>query len=192
MEADLNSFRWIWIAPSIILGLGVTRLLSDAVIVFRSRGRARLDWVPLGWAGCIFVWQVQYLWAVIELPNLAQTWTRIDFVLLLGLSLLLFIAAALVLPDSVLEDGESLSDSFRRDGRWALLALSGWGCNALAVNWVMFGLSPLSYEAGLLTVIIVLPVTFLAISSRRVREGITILNLVLTLWAAWQFSPKSY
>ena len=138
----MNSFRVIWIAPSTILGLGIARLLSDAVLVFKARSRARLDWVPLSWAGCIFVWQIQYLWGIIELPNLVQTWTRIDFLLLLGLSLLLFIAAALVLPDSELNRGESLADSFRRDGRWALVALSGWGCNTLVVNWVMFSMSP--------------------------------------------------
>lgn len=192
MEAGLNSFRWIWVAPSIILGLGVTRLLSDAIIVFRSRSRAPVDWVPLVWAGCIFVWQVQYLWAVIELPNLSETWTLIHFLLLLGLSLLLFIAAALVLPDSQLKEGESLADYFRQDGRWALVALSAWGCNAIVANRVLFNMSPLSYEAGLLTALVVLPAAFLATPSRRAREAITVFNLALTLWAAWDLSPKSY
>ena len=192
METALNSFRWIWVAPSIILGLGITRLLSDGIIVFRSRSRAKLDRIPLVWAGCIFVWQVQYLWAVIELPNLSGTWTLIDFLLLLGLSLELFIAAALVLPDSQLKEGESLADSFRHDGRWALLALSGWGCNAIIVNWVLFKLSPLSYEGGLLTAVVVLPAVYLATPSRRAREVITVANLALTIWAAWEFSPKSY
>jgi hypothetical protein len=33
-----------------ILGLGITRLLSSVVEVFRSRHRAELDWVPFVWS----------------------------------------------------------------------------------------------------------------------------------------------
>jgi len=188
----VNSFRWIWIAPSIILGLGLTRLLSAVVAAFRSRGHATLDWVPFGWAGCIFVWQVQYLWAVIELPNLVQTWTLLEFLMLLGLSLLLFVAAALVLPPTELAPGESLTESFRRDGRWALLCLSGWACNAIVVNWYLFDIALLSHPTALLTVEAALPLAFLAIPSRRAREGITLLGVATTLWVAWALSPKSY
>jgi len=188
----MNAFQSVWIAPSIILGIGLTRLLSDAIVVFRSRSHARLDWVPLVWAGCIFIWQVQYLWAVIELPNMVKNWTLVDFLLLLGLSLLLFVAAALVLPDSELRQGQTHTESFRRDDRWALLALSGWACVAIFANWVLFRLSFLSYESGLLAAVAVLPGVFLAVPSRRTREAITLLNLALTLWTAREFSPKSY
>ena len=188
----VNSFQSVWIAPSIILGIGLTKLLSDGVAVFRSRNRAELDWVPLVWAACIFVWQVQYLWAVIELPNLVKVWGLVDFLLLLGLSLLLFVASALVLPDTELGQGETYADSFRRDGRWALLALSSWGALALIADWVLFEMAPVSKESGILAVVIALPAIFLWTESRRMREAITVANLALTLWAAWQFSPKSY
>ena len=101
-----------------IVGLGVTRLLTSGVAVFRSRGSARLDWVPIAWAACVFIWQIQYWWAIIELADLHETWTLGDFLILLGLALLLFIAAALVLPHSELLDGSDLGESFKRDGRW--------------------------------------------------------------------------
>lgn len=192
MDDSLNAFRWIWVAPSIILGLGIARLLSQAVTVFKSRSRTVIDWVPLAWAACIFIWQVQYLWAVIELPSLAGTWRLADFLLLIGLSLLLFIAAALVLPDSELRADDTLANAFQRDGRWALLALAGWGCNALLANWVLFSMSPLSYEGGLLTALVILPTLFLMTGSRRAREAISVANLALTLWSAWALSPKAY
>jgi len=54
---DMDSFRWVAVVLSIILGLGVTRLLSSAVEVFRSRNQAHLDWVPLAWEGNDF-WRV--------------------------------------------------------------------------------------------------------------------------------------
>ena len=70
----MDSFRWIAVALSMILGLGVTRLLSAFVAVFRSRKHSKLDWIPLAWAGCIFLWQLQFWWAIIELPGLIRVW----------------------------------------------------------------------------------------------------------------------
>lgn len=71
----MESFRWIAVVLSMILGLGVARLLSSGVEVFRSRSNGKFDWVPLLWAGCIFLWQLQFWWGIIELPGLIQAWT---------------------------------------------------------------------------------------------------------------------
>jgi len=90
------------------------------------------------------------------------------------------------------KEGETYTDSFRLNGRWALLAVSGWGALALIADWLLFGLAPLSYESGLQACVIVLPAVFLATEARRAREAITVVNLAVTLWAAWQFSPKFY
>lgn len=192
MENIHNSFSSVWIAPSIILGLGIARLLTNFIVVFKSRNNAVLDWVPMTWASCIFIWQVQYLWAVIELPAIIKTWTLFEFLLLISLSMLLFIASALVLPDSGQQAGESLTDYFRQDGRWALLALTGWGIDAIFVNWYLFGLPFITEMTGLLSAIVVLPVLFLWTSSRHIREVITVINVVLTVWLAWYLSPESY
>jgi|GEM_PF-3674649 len=81
----MDAFKWISVVLSMILGLGVTRLLAATVAVFRSRKRARLDWVPLAWAGCIFLWQLQYWWAIIELPGMIQHWTIGSFLMLVSL-----------------------------------------------------------------------------------------------------------
>lgn len=113
---EVNSFRWISVALSLILGFGITWLLSAAVAMFRSRTLARLDWIPLVWAACVFFWQLQYWWAVIELPRLVSTWHLGQFMILVALALLLFVTAALVLPPTQLAEGENLAESFKRDG----------------------------------------------------------------------------
>lgn len=115
-----------------------------------------------------------------------------DFALLLTLSLLLFVAGALVLPDSEMAAGGSLEESFRQDGRWALLALSLWCCSAVAVNWKWFDLSPKSVEAVIMLAVAVVPLVYLIAPSKRVREWVSIANVALTLWAVWVLSPKSY
>ena len=104
----MDSFRWIAVALSMILGLGITRLLASFVAVFRSRNRSRLDWIPLAWAFCIFIFHLQFWWAINELPGLVHIWTLSTFLALVGLTLLLFISAALILPYDELEEEESL------------------------------------------------------------------------------------
>ena len=98
MGADRDAFEFISVALSFVLGLGLTRLLLAAVNVFRSRRRLKFDWIPLTWAAVIFLFQIQYWWAIFELSGLVENWTLLQFVTLLVMAMLLFVAGALVLP----------------------------------------------------------------------------------------------
>ncbi len=189
---QLDSFRWISVTLSIILGFGVTRLLTAGVAMFRSRKCSELDWVPLVWAGCVFLWQIQYWWAIIELPRLIETWHLGQFMILLGLALLLFVTAALVLPSSELSKGEKLADAFERDGHWALPCLSLYFVIAFVADWHFWGVAPLSYSGVLLGGLVLTPLLFVETSSRSTKEIITVFYLVLSLWSGWELSPKSY
>ena len=188
----MDSFRWIAVVLSIILGLGVTRLLSSVVEVFRSRNQARLDWIPLAWAGCIFLWQIQFWWGIIELPGLIAAWTIGSFLTLVSLTLLLFISAGLILPPSKLEKNESLRESFERDGRWALASLSAYFVGALFTDWLLWTVSPVSSWGAFLGVLTLLPILFIWSRSRRVQAVITLLYIPLSIWAALALSRPSY
>ena len=191
-ESSISAFRAIWVAPSIILGMGMTRLCSDAITLFRSRHNVQIDWIPLVWAACIFLWQIQYLWAIIELPTFVQKWTLFDFMILLALSLTLFVSAALVFPDTRMHAGSKLEDNFLRDGRWSLIALSAWGWTAVLADLTLFDVHFLSVDVGLMTVISLIPLIYLMTNKRPLKALITGGNLALTLWTAWVLSPKSY
>ncbi|MGY5391837.1 hypothetical protein [Acinetobacter tandoii] len=91
IQSAESAFRAVWVAPSIILSLGITRLCSDMILWVRSYRHFSLDWIPLTWSACIFIWQIQYLWAIIELPSLIRTWTLPEFLALLLLSLTIFL-----------------------------------------------------------------------------------------------------
>lgn len=172
--------------------MGITRLSSDAITLFRSRHNVRIDWIPLVWAICIFIWQIQYLWAIIELPAYVQKWTLFDFFILLFLSLTLFVSAALVLPDNQLHTGARLEDNFLHDGRWSLIALSTWGFTAALADLTLFDVPVLSWDVGLMTVVAIAPLIYLITHRPALKALITCSNLALTLWTAWMLSPKSY
>jgi hypothetical protein len=187
-----DAFRLISVALSIVLGLGITRLLGASVAVFRMRGHVAIDWLSLAWAGCVFVWQLQFWWAIIELPQLVGTWTLPEFLFLLALPLLLFLAAALVLPAGELPAGESLREFFASDGRWALVPLAAYFVVATLADALFWGLPFLSIAAGLNAVLAALPLAFLALPRRPARAAITVAYVVLTLVGAWYQSPAGY
>jgi hypothetical protein len=188
----MDAFRWITVALSMILGLGVTRLLSAFIAIFRSRTHAQLDWVPLAWAACIFMWQLQFWWAIIELPNLMQTWTFTAFLTLVGLTLLLFIAAALVLPPHELREKENLADFFQRDGRWALIALSTYFILAFFVDWRFWHVPLFSYLCLFMVLLIILPCVYIFIRTRFIQQAITGIYIGLSLISIAYFSPAAY
>jgi hypothetical protein len=188
----MESFRWIAIALSIVLGLGVTRLLASLVVVFKSRNKSKLDWIPLVWAGTIFLWQIQFWWAIIELPGIVKVWTLGSFLTLLSLTLLLYVSAALVLPHTELKDKESLLVSFELDGRWSLVSLSAYFALALFSDWWFWGISPITLKGASLIALIILPHAFLWSRSRRLQEAISIMYILLSICSAIELSPASY
>lgn len=188
----MDTFRLILPAFSMILGLGVTRVLSGLVEIFRSRQHARLDWIPIAWALVIFAAQLQLWWAVIELSHLVKVWTAGSFLLLISLPLLLFLAAAMILPSQRLEEGESIRSSFLHEGRWGLGALSLYMFLAIFANWRFWHASFDSDEVALNLTLALLPLMLLATKSRRVEAGVTLVFLLVYVVTLLDLSPASY
>lgn len=188
----MDAFKAISVTLSLVIGLGVARLLSSNVTLFKSRHRTSFDWIPLAWAACIFLWQIQFWWAIIQLPDLVNEWSIAEFGILLAMTLTLYIAAALILPIEELAKGETLADEFQRDGRWALVFLSLYFVLAIAVNWWLFRDPPYAYPACINLLLIPVPLAFLIRKSRRDRAVLTLAYIALSLWAAWENSPHVY
>lgn len=188
----MDAFGPVTAAFSMILGLGLTRLLLSAAGVFRSRHRATLDWIPLTWAGCIFIQQLQFLWGMIELHDIVTVWTLGAFLAMVGVVLMLFVAAALVLPFNELGQGESLRSMFEQDGRWALAALAGYNTLVIGIDLLFWGWQETRGVLHLLLPLAILPVLFLSFRSRRVQASLTVLYVTLTLLSAWMLSPYAY
>lgn len=188
----MDAFRWISVAFSMILGLGVTRILSGAILVFRSRRRATLDWIPLAWAGSTFILQLQFWWAVIELARVERVWSLFDFLTMIAIPLELFAAAALILPSEELDAGERLADEFEHDGRFGVLCLSAYAATALFADARIFGTGLVSSATALLAAEILLPLVFALRSGRGVRATVTVLYFLLVIGSSLILSPRAY
>lgn len=188
----MNHFKDVSAIQSVILALGITRLLSSLVFVFKSRDHVRLDWIPVAWALCVFLWQLQYAWAIIELSGMVETWAVTDFLALLVLPLLLFLAAALILPNAELPAGEGLRQSFERDGRWGLVCLAAYSLWSAVLNRHFWHASPLSPVGALTFALVAVPIAYLMSRGRRPQAALTIVFIALSVFAAYIFSPRSY
>ena len=170
----MDEFRMMATVLSMVLGLGVTRLLLGLVTVFRIRLTSRTDWLPLVWAGIVFVDQLQFWWAINQLPAVRQAFTFGDFIFLVVLTLTLFLAAALLLPSRSEDETDGLRRYFERDGRYALLAFAAFLSLGFVANIRFFKATPLAPWSLLDLPMIALPVAVFFATSRKTQACITI------------------
>lgn len=188
----MDSFRWIAVAISMILGIGVTRLLSSAVMIVRNRTEFVFDVLPAAWATFIFIAQIQFWWAIIELAKLKSVWTLTNFLALLSMPLLLFIAAALVLPHEARERDLNLRSAFARDGRLALVALALFNAVACAVDVAWWSTNLLTPTGVMTCALAVLPLAPLFTERRGLQLIVTMGYAALLIASEVANSPAAY
>lgn len=142
-------FHWLVVPISIVLGLTIARVLLGYVNAFKARAHLRFDWLPLAFAGAILGEALQYWWAMLELAEL-KSWSLPAFTLLFVMVMVLFIAAALIIPA---ETDVDMRAAFERDGRWALVALASFHVLAIVANGWLWGVSIFTSVQGLLMVL---------------------------------------
>ena len=94
----MNPFEYLAVLISIVLGLGLTELLASAQQLIHARDRVRFHWLPLVWSAQTFVLLVQWWWAAFGMRGQLD-WHFFAFLYFLLGPMLLYLAAALVLPN---------------------------------------------------------------------------------------------
>ena len=113
----MDPFSYLSVLLSIILGLGMTQLLTAAGRMIRHRERVRFHWLPLLWAAVLLLIYVQVWWSMYGL-RLRREWTFLAFSIVLAQTATLYIMAAVALPEQVEEGGLDLGEYFDRNHRW--------------------------------------------------------------------------
>ena len=93
----MTPFEYLSVLISIILGLGLTHLLSAVRELIQKRARVRFYWLALVWAALIFMTQVQWWWGIYEL-RVRPDWNFFSFFFLLLAPVSMYLTAGLVLP----------------------------------------------------------------------------------------------
>ncbi len=137
----MDAFSYLSVLLSIILGLAVQQVLQGYRALILSRRRVRFYWVPLLWSLMILVMVAQHWWASFGLAGRTE-WGFGDFAVILVMTALIYMIAAVVLPDVPAGEPLDLHDHYWRE-RPALFALfmAAILCS-LAREWQLTGELP--------------------------------------------------
>jgi hypothetical protein len=170
----MTEFELLAIPVSLVLGLGITKMLSAVATLIRNRRQVRFHWLPVAWATWIFLVCVQfffYMWDLYEM-NVPFTWSV--FGPLLWHCVLLFLAAGLVLPGPGLrQEPDSLLEDFQNHGRLALIPFAIVTLDAILNNVLQYGDTWFS-EANILNLVFIMLVLIAFFTRKLMQQTATI------------------
>lgn len=106
----------IRILIGVVLGLGLTRILSGVSRIVQHPGHKRLHAAHLLWVGVVLVSAIHFWWWEFGLIRI-QPWRFELFLFVLFYAFLFFLLASLLFPDSM-EEYASYEDYFLSRRRW--------------------------------------------------------------------------
>ena len=112
----MDAFSYLSVLLSIILGLAITQILQGYRGLLLSRARVRAYAPPLIWSGLMLVIATQSWWADFGLAG-RQVWTFPQFGAVLLHTVLIYMMAALTLPDVPAGEGVDLREHYYREAR---------------------------------------------------------------------------
>lgn len=86
---------------SIVVGLGIARILSGFSLLLESRHEVELDWVSVLWAVNVLGYHLLFWWIVVNNWRILSEWSFAQFGSLFLYGVLIFFCASLVLPNTV-------------------------------------------------------------------------------------------
>jgi hypothetical protein len=93
----MAAFEYLSVLISIILALGMTRVLGGVGEMLQARSRRRIYWVHAIWIFNVFIYLVIAWWIFYRWRN-QQTWTFFLFVFVLVSPTILYLASLLLFP----------------------------------------------------------------------------------------------
>lgn len=93
----MTAFEYVSVFISVILGLGITQVLTGIADLIHQSNRVKVYWPHLLWILLVVVMHVQEWWATYELKEIT-TWRLPTFLFVMLYPVVLFILARLLFP----------------------------------------------------------------------------------------------
>ena len=179
----MSLFEIITITLSFVLGISASHILWSTACAIRDRRHMRLHWIPLAWAGCIFMVHIQYWFAAYQTNALIEKWAWLPYLILLLLSILLFFAGALVLPRDSRHRPDSLFEDFQTDGRLGLMPLAAYHIAWIPTGWYFYD-NAMEFENLVNIALFALVMTSLSTRNERLEAAVIISYAALFIYAS--------
>jgi hypothetical protein len=143
----VDEFGYLSVIISVILGLSVTQLLQGISQVINARDRVRIYWPSIAWALLLLLVDVQAWWAMFGYRN-RHTWTFVQFTVVLLEAIMLYLLAALALPNVANEGEIDLRTNYFRHAGWFFGSLVVLLLDSLLKSVVVSGGLPEKSDLG--------------------------------------------
>ena len=112
----MSTFEFVVILLSIVVGLGITGLLSALVSLVEHRHKVRFDALTLVWVANAMLFHIFFWWVAVGNARAFEQWSLAAFLVLFAYAMVLFFSAALILPSNAAAgcDLRDRYDSIRR------------------------------------------------------------------------------
>lgn len=174
----LDAFSYLSVLLSIILGLGFTQLFAAVGRLIRDRDRVRVDPIPLLWASVLVLLYVQVWWSMYGL-RLHGDWTFGEFSVVLAEAAVLYLMAALVLPEQVAETGLDLGQYFDVQRRWFFGGFLALLATSLGKDLLLAGHLPDATNLGFHAAFALISVTGLLIRPRAGQLAVAVSGVLV-------------
>lgn len=124
----MDAFSYLSVLTSIILGLGIQQVLQGYRSLILSRRRVTFYAPPLIWSVLLLMMIAQHWWASFGLVH-HENWSFAGFAAVLVMTALIYMMAAVVLPDIPADQPIDLKDHYYRE-RPAF-----FGLGAATIGW---------------------------------------------------------
>jgi hypothetical protein len=125
----VDTFSYLSVLISIVVGLAITEVLQGYRGLLIARDRVTFFGPTVAWGGLVLLICIQSWWAMFGMRTHA-VWTFLQFAVVLAQAILLYLLAALVIPDVGGGESIDLKRHYFSQARWffgcglALLAVS--------------------------------------------------------------------
>ena len=176
----MDPFSYLSVLISIILGLGITQLVTGLGRLIQARARIRFYAPTLAWVALLLIIHVQTWWAMFGLRSQLQ-WSFTQFFVVLLQPLVLSVLAALVLPDIGPETVADLRANYFAHKRWFFGLLVLLLLVSLTKDVVLSGSLPSGLNVGAHVMFIVTSLVAAFVNREWLHRVLAPLNVVLML-----------
>ncbi len=96
----ITSFEYVTVLISIVLGLGITQILTSAAVIIQKYERVTLYWPHLFWVTFILFLHIQEWWVIYEVKDF-KPWRLPVFLFVMLYPINLFVLAKLLFPHKI-------------------------------------------------------------------------------------------
>jgi len=186
----ISAFEYVTVLISIVLGLGITQILTGIANLFHKMERVKLYWPHVLWVGFVLVLHIQDWWLTYELKSYIP-WHLGSFLFIMLYPINLFILARMLFPSSLRGKVIDLRQFYMENYKkiFSLFVISA--ILSIIYNIFILHLSPLTQALQALLIIVFSTVAYRGYQQEWIHRtlivGVTLIFAIVVVieWDDW-------